>query len=150
MKFHEAELDNPLKNAWGKITYSRRPMPATHRAIVKVLTEQHKALGDWLVIDGRDMDEYLREEVSGKVWAFAPETLRDCTGEPLAVFNALLPLCEDGNNTILALIKDTCGLDTFIMTVVTDHGRGRTISHYDDEEHEVKVGKNWYFLYRVN
>lgn len=148
-------IDNPLQNEWGNVEYSRRPMQATHRAVVKFLTElsfqqKRPTIGDWLVVDNRDIDEFVRDLVSKRVWAYHSKALSECTGEPVEVFRLLQTLYEDSNNAILAIINHTCGLDTFIMTMIANLGRGMVVGQYDSTEYELKIGKNVYWVYRVN
>ena len=71
------------------------------------------------------------------------EKAKEYIQETLEVFRALSEECESGNNTILALVEKTCGLDTA-------DGYGHFLASYDGKEGKVTVEGEDYFIYRIN
>lgn len=52
--------------------------------------------------------------------------------------------CEDANDTIRALIDNSCGLDDFVEAAISADGRGHFLNSYDSNEYEV----DGFFIYQ--
>lgn len=105
--------------------------------------------GDWLLLTDSESNEYCHEYILDSLWAFRPEFLSGETGLDVEVFRSIQSndRCESNNEAIQALIKSTCGLESFIDSAIGTDGRGHFISSYDGEEHEISGDL---FLYRIN
>lgn len=105
---------------------------------------------EYLILDDNEADAACEEYIKETVWAFCPSFLSGETGINETVFEALTDKCEDANDAIRSIIDGTCGIDSFIDSAISADGRGHFLNHYDSEEHEVSVGSETYYLYRVN
>lgn len=113
---------------------------------------------EYLVLTDDEADEKAEEYIEDSVWAFNAWFLADETGLPEKAFAALSELCEDANEPILDMIKQTCGVERFVEDAISADGRGHFLSNYDGEESEYaykctdeKLGREevWY-IYRTN
>ena len=90
--------------------------------------------------------EYLKEAV----WSFNGNFIAEVCGLPAElgeVFSGYAHKeCESANPALLALVKRTCGLDSFVSRAVRDCGRGHFLAHYDGDE--IDLG-NGLFAYRI-
>ena len=105
---------------------------------------------EYLVLTEQERNEKVKEYIQDTLWAFIPSFLAEETGLPEEVFRALSEQCESGNDAILALIEETCGLDAFVEAAVEADGYGHFLSSYDGEEEVVSVEGKDYFIYRIN
>lgn len=126
-----------------------------HIGLTSDVTEQGRfycAGQEWMVLYDDQANELACQLILDSLWAFNPSFLAGATGIDEVVLQDLIDngRCEDNNAAVTALIKGTCGLDTFVDKALSADGRGHFISGYDSEEHEIVVyGMNLYF-YRLN
>lgn len=92
-------------------------------------------------------DEAATEAIKQSLWAFNSDFLAGETDLPSEVFAALSHDCESANDSILALVEKTCGLDSLVNSAIGADGRGHFLSPYDSDEIEVPGGG---YLYRIN
>ena len=90
--------------------------------------------------------EYLKEAV----WSFNGNFIAEVCGLPVElgeVFSGYTHKeCEGANPALLALVKRTCGFDSFVSRVVGDCGRGHFLAGYDGDE--IDLGDGLY-AYRI-
>lgn len=121
--------------------------------IIKIkYTERLYSLGtrEYLVFHNDEVNDAVKEYIKGSLWSFNAQFLSSSTNLPHEVFSALAELGEKANESIKALIEDSCGMDAFVNRAVYADGRGAFISDYDGEEHEIRIGDEYYYIYRVN
>ena len=104
---------------------------------------------EYMVLNEHERKEKVKEYIQETLWAFRPSFLAKETGLPEKVFHALTEQCESGNDAILALVEETCGLDAFVEAAVEADGYGHFLASYDGEEGKVTVGGEDYFIYRM-
>ncbi len=102
--------------------------------------------GEYLVLTDSEADDRAAEYIKDSLWAFNADFLSDVTNLDASIFTALQPQCESANEAVTALVKATCGLDSFIKAAISADGRGHFMSSYDGEEN----GSGEYFIYRIN
>ena len=112
--------------------------------------EKQLGPGEWEVCTDKDADYKCKDYIIDSLGLFNPEFLASETGLDEKIFKKLQPLCEDANDAIEALIKSTCGIDSFVESAVDADGRGHFLSPYDSNEVEIKLGKKTVFAYRTN
>ena len=97
-------------------------------------------------------DELAYDIIMDSLWAFSSSFLAGETGVDEDVFLALHNngKCESNNDAIASLIKSSCGYQEFVDSAVGHDGRGHYINRYDGTEHEVKVGRKTFYIYKVN
>ena len=112
----------------------------------------HRAHGkDFLVLTDDEADDACRARILDSLWAFNADfiashvrpRLNDAATKALAKTQG--ELCEDANDLVRAIIHD---IDAFVADAVRSDGRGHFVSSYDGEEHEVRVGDDFFYLYR--
>lgn len=103
---------------------------------------------EYAVGDDEQAGEALYEYIEQSVWAFNPSFIAGECNLPKSegVIKAAQEKCEDANDGILAMIKGTCGLKSFVDSAESADGRGHFLSPYDGEENEV----DGFFVYRLN
>jgi len=103
---------------------------------------------EYAVGDDEQAGEALYEYIEQSVWAFnASFIASECNlPESEGMIKAAQEKCEDANDGILAMIKGTCGLKSFVDSAESADGRGHFLSPYDGEESEV----DGFFIYRLN
>ena len=104
------------------------------------------------VLTDEEADELAYEVIVEELWSFSSSFLAGETGIDEEVFIALANngKCEGNNDAITSLIKSSCGLREFAYSAVGHDGRGHFINRYDGNEHEVKVGRKTFYIYRVD
>ena len=114
--------------------------------------------GDYLVLTDEEADNATAEYIKYSIWAFNPEFIISECGlcnnlsypESCDLINSLRAIqekiCDSSNHLLTALVKGTCGLDTFIADAINTDGRGHFISDWDGKEY---ASKNFY-IYRIN
>jgi hypothetical protein len=107
---------------------------------------------DYRVLTDEEADELAYDYIMETLWAFNPSFLAGETGVDEDVFIALANngKCESNNDAITSLIKSSCGYQEFVDSAVGHDGRGHYINRYDGTEHEVKVGRKTFYIYKVN
>tara|TARA_R100000773_G_scaffold242_1_gene407 strand:- start:738 stop:1241 length:504 start_codon:yes stop_codon:yes gene_type:complete len=107
---------------------------------------------NYRVLTDDEADELAYEFIVEELWAFSSSFLAGETGIDEDVFIALADngKYESNNDAIASLIKSSCGLQVFVDSAVSVDGRGHYINRYDGKEHEVKVGRKTFYIYRVN
>ncbi len=105
---------------------------------------------DIIVADDDNADRLTTERIEESLWAFSPEFLAFETGLPEEVFRALADSgrCESNNDAIMAMVKQTCGMDALVSSAVSADGRGSFLSGYDGNEGEIEVDGDTYYVYR--
>jgi hypothetical protein len=105
---------------------------------------------EYRVLTDEEADELAYEYIMNSLWAFSTSFLAGETGIDEDVFLALAnnDKCESNNDAIASLIKSSCGYQEFVDSAVGHDGRGHYIN--DGDEHEVKVGRKTFYIYRVN
>lgn len=103
-------------------------------------------------------DEACENYIVDSAWAFnASFILSECElpqdlCEPIEAWQ--FKECEGCNDGILALIKKTCGLESFTKAAVSADGRGHFLSPYDGSETEIETERNGervaMYIYRIN
>jgi hypothetical protein len=107
---------------------------------------------EYLVLNNIQANEKAKDEIKNSVWAFNADFICEMCDIPAnsnvikSLQNMQKKCCEDFNDFILALIKQTCGIEYFCKQAIDEDGRGHFLSGYDGEEHEV----NGLYIYRVN
>ena len=104
------------------------------------------------VLTDEEADELAYEVIVEELWSFSSSFLAGETGIDEEVFIALANngKCESNNDAVTSLIKSSCGLQEFVDSAVGHDGRGHFINRYDGNEHEVKVGRKTFYIYRVD
>lgn len=107
---------------------------------------------NYRVLTDEEADELAYEVIVEELWAFSTSFLAGETGIDEEVFFALASngKCESNNDAIASLIKSSCGLQEFVDSAVGHDGRGHHINRYDGNEHEVKVGRKTFYIFKVN
>lgn len=110
--------------------------------------DQSFSLGSatYRVLTDDEANAAAREYIEDSLWAFNADFLAGQTGIDAVAFKPLADLCESANAAVLAMVKGTCGLDTFVAAAISADGRGHHLSSYDGEENE--QGK--FYIYRTN
>ncbi len=103
---------------------------------------------EYLVLTDEEADDKAQEYVTDSLWAFNASFLSGETGLDEDIFTAIQSndKCESNNDAMLALIKSTCGLDSFVESAISADGRGHFMSSYDGEENE----QGEFYIYRTN
>jgi hypothetical protein len=106
---------------------------------------------EYMVLTDDEADEKAAESIKESAWAFNKSFL-DGHSESIAAFDdktwaAVVDRCESANPAVLRLIDD---VDHFISDAIASDGRGHFLNTYDGEENEVKVGSEWYYVYRMS
>lgn len=97
-----------------------------------------------------EADEACKAYVQDTLWAFKGEFITEACDLPhelsegISSFNA--EKCEGANDAMLALVKKTCGLDSFVSRAISTDGRGHFLASYDGDE--IDLG-NGFFAYRI-
>jgi len=105
---------------------------------------------EYRVLTDDEADDAALEYIEESLWAFNAEFLAGQTNLPVEVFTALADQCEGANDAILAIIKQTCGLNDFVADAVSADGRGHFLGQYDGDEGEIRIGGTDYYIYRNN
>lgn len=103
---------------------------------------------EYAVGDDEQAGEALYEYIEQSVWAFnASFIASECNlPESEGMIKTAQEKCEGANDGILAMIKGTCGLKSFVDSAESADGRGHFLSPYDGHENEV----DGFFIYRLN
>lgn len=104
---------------------------------------------NYLILTDEEANDLAYNWIKESVWAFKSELLEELTSMDAEVFEVLQEKYEGANDAILKVIESTCGLDTFVETVIKYEGRGYFISFYDGNEECIKLDDNDLFIYRV-
>jgi len=113
---------------------------------------------EYRVLTDEEADELAYDYIMDSLWAFNPSFLAGETGIDEEVFVALANngKCESNNDAIISLIKQSNiqpqhdPLQGFVDSAVSADGRGHFINRHDGNEHEVKVGRKTFYIYRVD
>lgn len=106
---------------------------------------------EYRVLTDEEADELAYEVIVEELWTFSSSFLAGETGIDEEVFNNFNNgKCESNNDAIASLIKSSCGLQEFVDSAVGHDGRGHYINRYDGIEHEVKVGRKTFYIYKVD
>jgi hypothetical protein len=108
---------------------------------------------EWLVLTDSEADEAAKVQIRDTLWAFNFSFLQGHLRKGIDVSDTLEAsikdmqgkLCEGANEIIFGMIEDFAH---FAEDAVKCDGRGHFLSSYDGEEHEVRVGKTMYLIYR--
>ena len=112
--------------------------------------EVESEAGEYKVLTEDEADAEVRDYIEDILWAFNPSFLAGETGIDEEVFKPLSNLCESANPAIKAIIDGTCGLDSFVEAAISADGRGHFLSHYDGVEEDIRVGEEYFLIYRIN
>lgn len=116
------------------------------------LEKKFDGAGEYMICTDETADASAKGEILSNLWAFRAEFLAGETGLPSEVFSCLQEkMCEDCNDTILALVRSTCGEASIVDAAVSADGRGHFLASYDSDEqvYTTKSGKTLY-VYRCN
>jgi len=124
----------------------------------KPLTDNRKLVerddGGYMVLTDEEADEKAKEYIKTSLWAFNADFICRMCGLPYAAEEMIRSFqgteCEGANDTILALIENADGIDFFVEQAINADGRGHFLNTYDGEEHEIKHGNEWLYIYKVN
>ena len=109
---------------------------------------QHEVdMENYLVLTDEQADEWCKEEIEEKVWAFSPSFLQAHTGVGADIITKIQEMCEDANEPLKAMIGD---LDYFVKDAMSCDGRGQFLAGYDHEENYVTYNDTIYYIYRRN
>lgn len=103
---------------------------------------------EYAIGDDEQADEACYEYIKNSVWAFRASFIASECNLPDSekMIEAAQEKCELANDGILAMIKGTCGLSSFVESAIAADGRGHFLSSYDSEENEV----DGFYIYRLN
>lgn len=107
---------------------------------------------EYLVLTDSEANERAREYIENSAWAFNASFIADHTalglnGNAQAALTKMQgELCEDANDLVLGLIAD---FNKFVRDAIAADGRAHFMNTYDDEEHEVRIDNQTYYVYRV-
>jgi len=104
---------------------------------------------EYAVGTDEEADEACFEYIKESVWAFNPQFIAAECGMPEAeeIIKAAQHKCESSNEAILAIIKGSCGISSFVQSAISADGRGHFLSSYDSDE--IYNGDGFY-IYRMN
>jgi hypothetical protein len=103
--------------------------------------------------DDDEATDAATEEIKGSLWAFNASFISSHTKNGLssraedALEKMQGELCEDANDIVEALIED---IDEFVQDAISEDSRGHFLASYDDEENEIKIDDEYYYVYRIN
>lgn len=106
---------------------------------------------EYMVLTDEEADEKAADYIKDSAWAFNKSFL-DGHSEVISALDdeswkAIVSRCESSNSVVLRLIDD---VSYFIDDAIAADGRGHFLNTYDDEENEMKLGNEYYFIYRIN
>ena len=123
---------------------------------VEELTYDHYGLrvfkangSEYAVGTDSEADEACKAYIKDSIWAFNAEFIVGECGLPCGTEEAIKALqekCESANEPILAMVKGSCGLDSFVESAISADGRGHFLASYDGAESD----SDEYYIYRVN
>ena len=105
---------------------------------------------EYLVLTDEEAHEKVEQNILDSVWAFRPEFL-ECfmpEGVTTDVIKLLQEKCESANPALLSMLGDR--KDNFVRDAIRSDGRGHFLNQYDGNEDEVRVGKTYLYIYRLN
>lgn len=115
---------------------------------LKVLSEGRR---EYAIGTDEEADEAVKEAVKESLWAFRASFILSECDLPSELEEGIQALqekrCESCNDTILALVEKTCGLDSFTESAVSADGRGHFLASYDGDELDLADG---YVAFRIN
>lgn len=92
--------------------------------------------------------EAMEDYCKINAWTYSPAFLANTTGYPEDIFKQLRDIGEDANNVVLAIIKNSCGMDSFVEAAVNE-GVGPALGRMDGKEVALENGYCVYLLYRI-
>lgn len=103
---------------------------------------------EYAVGTDEEADKACAEYIKQTAWAFRPEFVASECGMPEAeeIIQAAQAKCEDSNDAILAIIKGSCGIASFVDSAISADGRGHFLAQYDGNENE----QGNFYIYRIN
>lgn len=106
-----------------------------------VRTKDNKE-AEYIVLTDDEANEHTQEYIEESISYFTPSFLSSFTNIPSKVFEVL----QDDNETVLELVNERGGIETFCEEAIATDGRGHFLSGYDGKELE----SNGFFIYRTN
>ena len=128
-------------------------VPVEARKTIKADIRKNLNGEEFLVCSDSQADARARRYIRDSLWAFRPEFIASHArvdlddGAVKALAESQGKLCEGANELVFALIKS---FKRFWREAVSADGRGHFLNTYDGNEHEVKVGDSFFYVYRVN
>lgn len=107
---------------------------------------------EYLVITAEEAGEEVTSQIEESIWAFNAKFILDKCGIDYneSVISSLQEIqnrcCESCNPFFLSLIKNTCGIDSFVQEAISCDGRGHFLASYDGKENKAGC----YYVYRLN
>jgi len=97
-----------------------------------------------------EADEACKSYVQDTLWAFKGEFIAEACDLPCELADGISSFnsekCEGANDAMLALVRKTCGLNSFVRRAISADGRGHFLASYDGDE--IDLG-NGFFAYRI-
>jgi len=122
--------------------------------IKEVRGESFEAEGcEYLVLKDDEADELARDSILESLWAFNADFIASHSKASLddhaiqALKELQASLCESANAIVKSLIED---LDHFVDDAIKSDGRAHFLNTYDGDEHEIQVGNEWFYIYRID
>jgi hypothetical protein len=109
-----------------------------------------KILDDYLVCTDKEADQVAKECILDSLRAFNASFILSHSKVDMDekyLSNMQRELCEGANDLVKSMIND---IDHFVEDAIKSDGRGHFLNTYDGEEHEIKIGKKYYYIYRLN
>ncbi len=103
---------------------------------------------EYAVGTDEESDKACSEYIKESAWAFRAQFIAAECGMPEAeeIIEAAQQKCESSNDAILAIIKGSCGINSFVESAISADGRGHFLSSYDGDE----VEESGFYIYRIN
>ena len=105
---------------------------------------------EYMILTDEEADEMATQYIKDSLWAFNASFIV----EQCSLDSSLIDIigswqgdkCEDANEGLESLIENSCGIDEFIESAISEDGRGHFMSSYDGKE----IERDDYYIYRIN
>ncbi len=99
----------------------------------------------------KQVQQACKDYIQDNLWSFSAKFIAEETGIPSEMIQLYQEkYYEESNKGLLQIIENTCGLSKFIKDAIDSDGIESFLAAYDGREHEIDVGTNTVFIYRIN
>jgi len=109
---------------------------------------------DWAIYSDSGADMACKDYIEETIGYFNASFLANVTKLPEEVFVSIQEHHTSEttiNESIMAIVRATCGLDRLVEQAIKTDGRGHFLSSWDGEEIELgEIDGKEYFAYRIN